>query len=139
MIAHFKIILRVLRELSWALILRDFEKSFEQSWKSAQEFCFENEFEFEIFFVCLDSNFLNMISSLNVRVLDLKIIRSRHLRSGFRTEVYESHWEETFWETTCFRKNILENSCSSICTYPYHCWMTFLETYRISIIQETCR
>jgi hypothetical protein len=62
--------------------------------KKCSRILFENEFVFENFFVCLDSNFLKKISYLNVRVLDLKIIRSRHLLSGFCTEVYESHCEE---------------------------------------------
>lgn len=72
--------------------------------KKCSRILFENEFVFENFFVCLDSNFLKKISSLNVRVLDLKIIRSLHLPSGFRTEVYESHREEIFE-----KRHVLEN------------------------------
>ena len=39
--------------------LNDYENFFEQSWKCAQNFWFENEFLFEIFFVYLYSNFEN--------------------------------------------------------------------------------
>ena len=31
-------------------------------------------------------------------------------KSGFRTKVYESHCEEIFWDTTCFRKHFWELS-----------------------------
>jgi hypothetical protein len=47
---------------------------------------------------------------MNIRVLDLEIIRSRNLRSGFRTEVYESHCEETFEKRHVLEKTLKELS-----------------------------
>ena len=80
------------RELSWAHIWMIMKKSFEQSWKCAQDFCMKNEFLFEIFFVYLYSNILKMISSLNVRVRIWKVFKPCLIQHFPFFEVRVSYW-----------------------------------------------
>ena len=47
--------------------------------------------------------------SFKERVLSSNTKKSL-MKPGFRTEVYESHCEEKFRETTCFRKHLTELS-----------------------------
>ena len=67
-----------------------------------------------------------------------EMIKSHHLSAGFVLKYTKAIFWRNF-EKRHVLENIKMNSRSSICTNPYHCWMTFLETYRISIIRETCR